>query len=303
MRWPLRRRASQSPSEPPPAPFVIGVGRSGTTLLRLMLDAHPELAIPPETRFVPRLIAAARPPEATADDVVATLTAERNWADFGLEPDAVVERLRAAAEVTPAVAVRSFFEAYAARFDKERWGDKTPVYGRRMPMIWRAVPEVRFVHVVRDPRDVAVSWRRFRELRGDDPRTAEHWAQVWVQTIVETRMKARRVPNYLEVRYEDLVSEPESTLRRVCEFIALPFSEEMLSYHVSADERLAELGSGLRAEGAQPARSAADRIAPHERTTQPPSTDRVGTWREVLSDEEIASVEGIAGELLPENRG
>src|SRR5918996_4165154 len=163
MRWPPRRRAAESPPEPPPAPFVIGVGRSGTTLLRLMLDAHPELAIPPETRFVPRLIAAARPPEATADEVVATLTAERNWADFGLEPDAVVERLRAAAEVTPAVAVRSFFEAYAARFDKERWGDKTPVYGRRMPMIWRAVPEVRFVHVVRDPRDVAVSWRRFRE--------------------------------------------------------------------------------------------------------------------------------------------
>lgn len=302
MRWLRRRRARSSPPKPPPAPFVIGVGRSGTTLLRLMLDAHPELAIPPETRFVPRLIAAARPPDATAADLVATLAAERNWADFGLDPEAVAERIRAAPELTPAVAVRSFFEAYAARFDKPRWGDKTPVYGRRMPMISRAVPEVRFVHVVRDPRDVAVSWRRFRELRGDDPLTAEHWAQVWAQTIVETRMKARRVPHYLELRYEDLVSEPESTLRRVCEFIALPFSERMLSYHLSADERLAELESGLRAEGAQPARSGADRIAPHELTKEPPRADRVGTWRGVLSEEEVAAIEAIAREV-PVARG
>jgi hypothetical protein len=302
MRWPRLRRAPESPPEPPPAPFIIGVGRSGTTLLRLMLDAHPELAIPPETRFVPRLIAAARPPDATAADVIATLTAERNWADFGLEPDVVLGRLRAAPKMTPAAAVRSFFEAYAARFGKDRWGDKTPVYGRRMPMIWRAVPEARFVHVVRDPRDVAVSWMRFRDLRGDDPLTAAHWAQVWAGTIVETRVKARRVPHYLEVRYEDLVSEPASTLRHVCEFIALPFSERMLAYHLSADERLAELGSGLRAEGEQPARSAADRIAPHELTKEPPRTDRVGTWREALSDEEITEVEAIVGELLPEDR-
>lgn len=263
-----------------------------------MLDAHPELAIPPETRFVPRLIATARPPAATADDVVAVLVAERNWADFGLEPDVVLKRLRAAPKVSPAAAVRAFFEAYAARFGKERWGDKTPVYGRRMPMISRAVPEVRFVHVVRDPRDVAVSWRRFRELRGDDPLTVEHWAQVWAQTITETRVKASRVPHYLEVPYEDLVSDAESALRRVCEFISLPFSEAMLSYHLSADERLAELGSGLRAEGDQPARSAADRIEPHALTKEPPRADRVGTWRDVLSDEEVATVEAITGDLL-----
>jgi hypothetical protein len=299
MRWPRLRRAPSAPPEPPPAPFVIGVGRSGTTLLRLMLDAHPELAIPPETRFVPRLIVAARPPDATAAEVVATLTAERNWADFGLEPDVVLERLRAAPKVTPRAAVRSFFEAYAARFGKERWGDKTPVYGRRMPLIARAVPEARFVHVVRDPRDVAVSWRHFRELRGDDPLTAEHWAQAWAQTIIETRVKASRVAHYLEVRYEDLVSEPEATLRSVCEFIELPFSERMLAYHLSADERLSELESGLPAGGEQPARSAADRIAPHALTKEPPRADRVGTWREALSDEEVATVEAITGDLLP----
>ena len=302
MRWPRLRRAPSGPPEPPPAPFVIGVGRSGTTLLRLMLDAHPELAIPPETRFVPRLIVAARPPDATADDVVAMLTAERTWADFGLQPDVVLERLRAAPRLTPATAVRSFFGAYAARFGKDRWGDKTPVYGSRMPMISRALPEARFVHVVRDPRDVAVSWRRFRELRGDDPLSASHWAQVWARTIIQSRVKASRVPHYLEVRYEDLVIEPESTLRSVCEFIELPFSERMLSYHVSADERLAELEGGLPASERQPQRSGADRIAPHALTTEPPRTDRVGTWREALSDEEVAEVEGIAGELLPETR-
>lgn len=282
---------------PAPAPFVIGVGRSGTTLLRLMLDAHPDLAIPPETRFVPRLIRAAGKPGATPESLVELLAAERNWADFGLDGAEVRERLRAAPQLDGAAAVRAFYTAYAARFGKARWGDKTPPYGSRMPLIANALSEARFVHVIRDVRDVAASWKRFRERRGDDPLSVSHWAHVWSQTIVETRIKARKVAHYLEIRYEDLVAAPEQTLRRVCALIELPYDERMLDYHLSASERMAELASGLPQAGGQPARSGADRIAPHELTSQPPRPDRAGRWREELSPEEAAEAEAIAGEL------
>src|SRR5688572_24207411 len=69
----------------PPAPFIVGVGRSGTTLLRLMLDAHPRLAIPPETQFIPELVEAAERPDANATSVARVLTSHRRFGDFGVE--------------------------------------------------------------------------------------------------------------------------------------------------------------------------------------------------------------------------
>jgi hypothetical protein len=284
----------------PPAPFVVGAGRSGTTLLRMMLDAHPELTIPPETRFVPRLIRVCRGADATPADASRLLAAERNWADFGIDAADVEHRLAAAPAVTPATGVRAFYEAYAERIGKPRWGDKTPAYGARMPMIGRALPEARFVHLVRDGRDVALSWRRFRESRRDDPLTLAHWAGVWRETVGEIRAKSKRVDHYLELRYEDLVSEPRQSLERVCELVALPFDAAMLDYHATAAERLAELASGLPPKGEQQARSADDRIAPHELVTKPPQADRIGAWREALEPAERSEVEAAAGELLTE---
>src|SRR2546430_13399132 len=89
----IRRRAELAVArmrtpERPPAPFVVGVPRSGTTLLRLMLDAHPELAIPPETHFLPKLIKACRDAEQAGSDpgerAVEIITHHRRWPDFGL---------------------------------------------------------------------------------------------------------------------------------------------------------------------------------------------------------------------------
>ena len=62
-----------------PAPFIVGVGRSGTTLLRLMLDAHPELAIPPETHFVPELIGRFEQGQVEPADVISIITSGRHW--------------------------------------------------------------------------------------------------------------------------------------------------------------------------------------------------------------------------------
>ncbi|MGH2954702.1 MAG: sulfotransferase, partial [Solirubrobacterales bacterium] len=88
-----------------PAPFVVGVGRSGTTLLRLMLDAHPRLAIPPETHFVPELIARARL-RVPAEELVNEIVAARNWEDFGLDPGALRGRVAASGDVRAATVLR-----------------------------------------------------------------------------------------------------------------------------------------------------------------------------------------------------
>src|SRR5687767_2827767 len=109
MRLPLLRRRHV----PDPAPFVVGVGRSGTTLLRLMLDAHPSLAMPPETGFIPDLIAAAKAPRATPETALAAVTGHRKWGDFPMSEDELLERWRALDRIRPRGAVRAFYELYA----------------------------------------------------------------------------------------------------------------------------------------------------------------------------------------------
>src|SRR5690606_22924870 len=119
---------------------------------------HPELAIPPETHFLPDLIAAARGGAAPAE-LAKLAAASRHWGDLGLDA-AELERRLAGCERRPDRAIRALYGLYAERHGKPRWGDKTPAYVRRMRLIAAALPEARFVHLVRDGRDVLLSRRR-----------------------------------------------------------------------------------------------------------------------------------------------
>ena len=279
-----------------PAPFVVGLTRSGTTLLRMMLDAHRELAIPPETHFVPDVIKAARAEEGT-DAVLAAFTDNRTWDDFGISADEMRERLAAVGSGDAAASVRAFFTAYAERQGKERWGDKTPAYMLSVQRIGRTLPEARFVHLIRDGRDVSLSQRE-RALN-EQPPPAEQAAR-WVKRIRKSREQAASLkgPRYVEARYEDLVREPEGTLRRICEFVELPWDEGMLSYHERAAERLSEMAGELRAEGGHSTQEAGYRIDNHAPTTKPPDPSKLDKWRTQMSPEDLAAYEGVAGEML-----
>ena len=158
----------------PPVPFVVGMNRSGTTLLRMMLDAHPDLTIPPETHFVPDLIKAAREDDATPESALEAMKSAREWGDFGFSDEEMLGRLRALPEIKPGPAVRTFYAAYTEEQGKPRWGEKTPTYVQKMKLIQRAIPEARFVHVIRDGRDVALSVldRTVRDLTAGDDREA-----------------------------------------------------------------------------------------------------------------------------------
>lgn len=142
-------------------PVLVGVPRSGTTLLRLMLDAHPQLAIPPETGFLMNPLDAAVGPEALAKQICQFPSAAPAWADYGLE--AAIFRA-AAAQLSPQAEVgdvlRLFYRLYAERFTKPRSGDKTPGYLGLMPLVAKVLPEAHFIHIIRDGRDVALSWRK-----------------------------------------------------------------------------------------------------------------------------------------------
>jgi hypothetical protein len=261
----------------------------------MMLDAHPQLAIPPETQFLPDLLDAAER-GARGRDLAEAITAARNWSDFGLDPGRLTERIGERAEA--ADALRAVYELYAERQSKPRWGDKTPKHVTRMRRIGALLEEARFVHLIRDGRDVALSRRR-RGMGTAKP-TAET-AGLWRRRIERARSQARRLPGRcLELRFEDLVAGPEPALRAVCDLIELDYHPAMLSYHDRAPERLAELGGDLASSGGRIARSGGERLASHALAAEPPRAERIAAWRTEMAEADRREFEAVAGDLLAE---
>jgi Sulfotransferase family len=291
----MRVRGQSGDAQGPPAPFIVGVPRSGTTLLRLMLDSHPELTIPPETHFLPRVIRACRQ-GASPERVVAVVARHRRWEDFGLRPDEYLARLRQIQPLEAGPAIRAFYELYAERVGKPRWGDKTPGYAVKMRRIERALPEARFIHVIRDGRDVVVS--RARKSRRPLPVAVA--AKRWKRRVIATRSRAETVASYTELRYEDLVTDTEVSLRHICELIEIPFDPAMLDFHERAAERLREIDRELPARRGHSRLEAGPRLAAHGRLSEPLSPVRAGAWRNEMPAADRAAFDEAAGELLAE---
>jgi hypothetical protein len=281
-------------------PFIVGVPRSGTTLLRFMLDSHPELAIPPETGFVPDCARLRGSGEALRRRFVAFITAypaeAPNWADFGIPVVDLNGALDSEVPFTTTGGLRAFYRLYAARHGKRRWGDKTPPYGLEMPTIERLLPEARFIHVIRDGRAVAASWRGTWFAPSSE---IAKLAAAWRRWIERARRDARRVRHYLEVRYEDLVIDPASVLQRIAAYCVLDYDPRMLEYHQRTPARLDEHHARVGA-GGEVVISRDTRLWQQQRTTQPPDSGRIGAWRGVLTEREKADFARVAGELAME---
>jgi hypothetical protein len=259
-----------------------------------MLDAHPDLAIPPETHFIPQVIRACEAPDPHTATLEA-ITGHRRWPDFGLSEAALQERLDSHRRLTAGDAMREFYGLYAAKHGKSRWGDKSTNYVRKMKPISRILPEARFVHLIRDGRDVALSLVAVHF----GPDSVAGVAEKWRSEIEKSRRQGERLPHYAEIRYEDLIDDPEPVLRRVCEATELPWDDAMLNYQERAGGRIAEIVRDFdRAEGG-PVK--ADVRAAHQaNVSKPLQSDRAARWRTEMSAGDVAEFERIAGGVLDE---
>jgi hypothetical protein len=277
-----------------PFPFIVGVGRSGTTLLRLMLDAHPEIAIPPETGFIPTALAASRNGGKPREAFFQAIVRFETWGDLNISAEEFRAALDAIDPFEPSGGTRRLYRLYASRHEKRRWGDKTPSYALHLPEIADALPEARFIHIIRDGRDVALSVRPLWFAPGKDIRTL---ALDWKQYIAKTRELSRQVRSYLEVRYEDLVRDPQRELTKLCHFIKLEYDPRMLLYYQDAKNRLGEVKTRYRADGSVLI-SRAERLFNHRYTSMPPDVSRVGRWKDEMAEEEKRQFLTVAGHLL-----
>lgn len=209
--------------------FIVGVDRSGTTMVRLALDRGP-VAIPPESMFLADF-APVRRRGGLGERRAAEAFLRRVWEHprvrlWGIagEPPPLPTGL--SHEDAYRFAVEAPFRAYATSHGKERWADKTPFYLAHIDELAAVWPEAKFVVVVRDGRDVALS------LLGVPfgPNNAWAAARSWSRGIrLGLEAQARYPERVAHARYEDVVVRPREELRRVAEFVGVGWDDEMLA--------------------------------------------------------------------------
>jgi hypothetical protein len=226
--------------------FVIGAPRSGTTLLRIMLSSHPRLYIPPESDFIPRLYLGrargAMSPDRAVRDVRTILANGRFLHEWHTAPPDAAAFVAALPELTPAALLDAFYRAYAAHYGAARWGDKSPIYTRHVPLLAEIFPCAQFVHLIRDGRDAALSTvAAYPDRFYVDMYFA---ARSWRHRVRAARQAGLALgqAHYTELRYEDLTTDPETVLRGLCDFLGEDYAPAMCEPHKLARELLRPQG-------------------------------------------------------------
>lgn len=263
-----------------PDPIVIigGAERSGTTLLRNMLNAHPGLAIPDESPFVYETyrLLAKRGQRDDLDLAWRLIRESDRFGQWGL-PSAEVEQFLTDHPPTDyADLVRLLFAAYARWRGKPHAGDKTTRNARRFTWLAAHFPASRFVHLLRDPREVCMSRVVQVFNSGGLSGAAIHWRAHVAAARAASEALGDRM---LEVRYEELVGAPREQLERLSAFIGIPFDDSMLSHSKSS--------------GAIPRQN----VGVH--ASQPVQVG-MRRWREELSIDDVSVIEFIAAGLMDE---
>lgn len=254
-------------------PIVIGgCPRSGTTLIRVILDTHPNICCGPESEIFKL---GRRNPVRLAErfdldkaEVVALQKRSESQAEF-------IER---------------FFAMYCRRTGKKRWAEKTPINIQSLDFLFDRFPKARFIHMIRDGRDVICSLRTHPRHKLIDGKLVKLNTNKPIDQCIDTWVREtgrglawRGDPRYFELRYEDIVSDPVATLKRTFEFLGEPWDPVVLSFH--------EVKSASRD---------VSKFPQNPEAVQPLSSKSHGRWKRDLSEEELRLFCERASDLMRE---
>ena len=213
-------------------------------MLQRMVNAHPNLAITPETHWIPRFYAKAwalSPEGPVKRKLIRRLLAHPKFARLKISRKEMKTLTGNGHQpISYANLVSRIFDLYGERQGKPLVGDKTPDYVRSIETLHGLWPSARFVHVIRDGRDVALSmleWPKCRPKPGDfatwrdDPVST---AALWWELNVRLGRQAGKPLGpelYYEIRYESLVSHPKEESAALCGFLGVPYADAMLRFY------------------------------------------------------------------------
>jgi len=257
------------------SPVIVGgCARSGTTLMRVMLDTHPNIYYGPESNlFTP-----------------VRIKTRKRIRELSWRFDVPVQDLRGMLDESGCLPefIEKFFNHLAGAQGKERWGEKTPTNVLRLDYIFRHFPRSKFIHMIRDGRDVACSLRNFPKSKMVDGKIVpvnsnnplDECIERWVHDVEAGRRWAGD-QRYMEVKYEGLVLNAEETLKKVLGFLGEPYDERVLRYY--------EVEGSTRD---------ASKFPQNVEATQPLYTGSMGRWRREFTDEDKVLFKRLGGDLL-----
>ena len=262
--------------------FVIGNPRSGTTLLRLMLTCHPRICIPPEAGFALWLeptYADWQKNDPRLGGFLDALFDSRKFETWELDREALALDIARQSPVDYASLIGCVYSHYSSHNNPgwTTWGDKNNSYVTHVARLHRLFPGARFVHIVRDPRDIACSYLELSKAEHStdyQPRLSDDIhviARQWKHNICQVERDFGEIGDSLThcLRFEDLVVHPVDTLVALCGFLDEPFDPLMLNYH--------EENANLQLEPP-------DFLSWKQLTLSPLQTNRVGRYRSDLSE-------------------
>lgn len=211
--------------------FVVGMPRSGTTLLTEVLDSHPRIESTPEThyftRLTPRCAGNQEMDDRGVEEAISRFLSSDVSQDFNLgqgDGEACFDQLRD--EISTHREFLQFIVNHSVRGSPDYWVEKTPEHIRYLTEIKRSFPEAKFLGIVRDPRDVSLSWSN---TGWDDTAGPAYHALVWrLYSIILEDVEAD--PHSFVLRYESLIGEFDETCSQLFGFLGLPVTEEVIAF-------------------------------------------------------------------------
>lgn len=256
-----------------------------------MINQHPAFAIPQETGFLPELSAKADDygdfstewgRHAFIRDLQWTQATSKTIAFdcFGVNEEQAADLLQAAAPCDYPTAAAALFQDFADRRGKQRWGDKTPRNILSVGWLSEVYPKSRFLHIIRDARDVAASL-----CKAGWHATLFRAARFWKDRVEAGRLAGSVLPpdRYLELKYEDLLIAPQASLQGVAEWLGVGYEPAMLQYYRDADTQIPSQHADL-----------------FELLDKPIDKSRAYAWKPSMKGRDVAEVERVAGPLLAE---
>jgi len=213
--------------------FIVGHERSGTTLMAVMMDRHSRVAVPPETHFFEQVCPIHKAHQRAAPEIlVDQYFRSRLSQKLKLARQELLDRLDGR-KSSWADLFRVVLNTYAVNHCKELYGEKTPVHYKIAPQLLELFPQSRMIWMFRDGRDVLLSlskvpWKIHRILR------VHAWE--WRRSMEQMRQRQRQYPDrIIEVKFENLLTNPEFELNRVCQFLGIEFEPRQMNPEISSD--------------------------------------------------------------------
>ncbi|WP_144054230.1 sulfotransferase [Pleurocapsa sp. PCC 7319] len=286
--------------------FLVSCPRSGSTMLRLMLNEHPRLRVPDESFFLTELMnklplnsPLSQEDKRLAFDIISN---HERWANPKFKFRAASNKklwdtISCLKQPLLSQLIDAVFRNCTHLKNKPRWGDKTPQYISDINRLHQVFPSAKFIHLIRDGRDVCISLRTLylnnrhkeghviRRFLWHAGRTIHSAAKLWHKSVEAGIESGLKLPteSYLEIHYEDLILRTEDTLKNICSFIGENYDDRMLGFYKNSSKETMKEPEAFQ---------------PHAKTHRPPTPSDTYRWRTEMNLIEVALFESYAGKTM-----